>query len=568
MPLFECRGYIIRGDIMGIGAMRAALLILPLFFVSNAAAQEVAAATPATLPAPPPAVTPAPVTAPAAYSFNGDSYTRLRVTMDFTNPTAANVFAAKFCPKDELMGLKLLDLIKGDRSAALTVNIDGPQMTDVNLNLYNITVNRKWGGIDCDASFERIDFKSPLYLSGQYEGASISITPKLMVAKKPGQLFKDSLGGLITMANALSSLPAPFLNSKGKIITRLTGELSSSAGVSSKVQLNIGATGRTEAEWVLPGDRSAGIPEIRVRAYLENVPSYFVKPGTGWNPSDILSRSFPGGTQFGHVDFESFVGSLGAPYTQLVAANDAASFQAHCEYLRPEIAKNGFSPPDRALLLWAVTRLRVNMRGNPAIDQSDCMKSVFAELARFADTRDIVARVDPVGPAAQPASVKQMQSTVEISSRFAAFMKENDWAERRKASEALYSWPLRYIDGSDVGLMKEKDLQLANADQWQTLYAGTTAAFASNIGCFLFREGSPSAPSTMLGLVDFGSPGAPKEAMIRLSFQNAIPAAAAAAIGKFELLSPAAAAAEIAAIKAKHPLRCNVDGWKPAMVGY
>lgn len=548
---------------MNIGAVRAALLILPLFFVSNAVAQEIAVVTPATVPAPPP------VAAAPAYSFNGDTYTRLRVEMDFTNAAAANIFAAKFCPKDELMGLTLLDLIKGDRSAALTVHIDGPQMADVNLNLYNITIDRKVLGTDCSSSFERIDFKSPLYLGGQYDGVSISITPKLLVAEKPTQLFKDSLGGLIAMANALSSLPAPFLNSKGKIITRLTGELSSSVGVSDRVQLNIGSTGRSDAQWVLPGNAKAGVPEIRLRAYLENVPSFFVKPGSGWNASTILSRSFPSGAQFGHVDFGSFASGLGAPYTYLIAANDVASFQANCKYLQDKIAENGFSPMDRALLLWAVTRSKANMRDNPAIDHSECMQTTFAELARFSATSDVVARpVTPVDPAAQPASVKQMQSTVEISSRFTAFMKSSDWGARREASEGLYGWPLRYIDGAGTGLMSQDDLQLANADQWQTLHAGARTAFASNAGCFLFREGSPSAPSTMLGLVDLGTAGAPKEAIVRLTFQNAIPAAASAIIGKFELVSPTAAGAEIAAIKTKYPLQCNVEGWKPAVMGY
>ena len=510
-----------------------------------------------------------PVPTTGEYSFDADAYTRLRVVMNWTEASTTNVFTANFCPKNELMGLKLIDLVKGDKSAALTVAITAPQIEDANLNLYNININRKLFAIDCEASFQRIDFKSPLYLGGQYDGSTVSITPKIVVAEKPSQLFDESLAGLLAAANAISPLPAPFLDKKDKVIKRLAGQFSSTVGVSDTIQFNIGSSGLHSEEWTIPGNTSMGVPSITVKAYLEAVPSYFTKPASGWSPSNILTRVFPSGAQFGYANFGAFVAGLGGNYANMIAANDVGVFDARCQSVQTEIAGQGFTPMDRSLLLWAVTQSQANLRSDPRIDHTDCLKSVFAELARFDQTKDLLPRNVILPPAdLMPATEQQMRSTIESDARLAVFLRANSWVTRRAASEGLFSWPMKFVDHANTNLLTSSPVELQNSDQWQTLYAGDTVEYASRAGCYLFRPGGTESASRLLAIIDFGTDTEPVERLISLTFADAASETTAATVRQFDIIDQDDAEEELALIRSRHSSGCGASSWKPAILGF
>tara|TARA_B100002049_G_scaffold225739_1_gene198051 strand:+ start:491 stop:2104 length:1614 start_codon:yes stop_codon:yes gene_type:complete len=507
--------------------------------------------------------------AKADYTFDADAYTRLRVVVDWDDPSATNVFTAEFCPESDLMGFDVLDLVKGDKSVALTIGISAPQIDDLNLNIYNITIDRKFFGVDCDSSFQRIDFMSPLYLGGQYDGTTVSITPKLVVADEPSQLFSDGLNSVIAAANAVSALPAPFLDNKDKVVARVIGQFSSRTGVSDTIQFNIGSTGRHSEEWAIPGSVAQRVPALSVRAYFETVPSYFTRPSSGWSASNILSRSFPSGSQFGYSNFRAFANGLGSSYTSTVAATDLATFDANCRTLQSDIARQGLTPMDRSLIMWAIARSEANLKDVEQIDHTACMSSVFAELGRFEATKDITSRAIPaVISTAEvvPASERQMRATIESDSRFAVFLRTGDWPTRRTASEQLFGWPTHFADSSDTKLMEATPLDLANSDQWQTRYARSSVAFASRVGCYLFKPNTGAGNSVMLAIVDFGSEDATLERLVRLTFGNVEEVADAAPVTRFDILDESASREELNLVKSRHQSSCGADRWRPALL--
>lgn len=484
--------------------------------------------------------------------------------MDFTANGGASAFRAEFCPKGSLMGISVLDLVNGSKAAALSLSVNAPQVKDVDLNLYNITIKRNWFGRDCTAAFQRLDFRSPLYLGGQYEGTVISVTPKLVVADKPSDLFGQGIDAVLGVANALSPLPAPFLNQKGKVIDRAAGQFSSTLQVSDQVQLSIGPDGKHEATWVLEPDTERGIPQINVRAYLERVPSYFTMPASGWSAESILSRSFPSGAQFSYSNFGDFVGSLGASYTNMVAASEVSAFNASCQILQGEIARHGFSPMDRSLLLWGAARARANLRQNPEIDHTSCLQSVYLELERFDATKNIDPRpIEPPKAKKIPATEGQMRATLEFDSRLATFFRTGDWSARRDASELMFRWPLTYIDRHQAGLLTGAELELQNSDQWQTRRGDLPPIFAQRVGCYLFQPGAEGRSSQMIGLVDLGTEAASRESILRLTFDDAESSASSARVRQFEIIDPSSADSGLNLIKARHGTSCGGSSWRP-----
>lgn len=503
-----------------------------------------------------------PVDSSDSFTFDADSYSRLRVQVEFSG-AAEQAFAAEVCPSADVMGVSLLDLVKGDRTAAITLTIGAPQIQNAELNVYNVQIDRKFLGTDCTASFRKIDFKSPLYLGAQYNGTTLSITPKLVVAKKPTQLFAQSLDGLINVANALSPLPAPFLNAKDKVIERTTGQLSSTQQISVETQLNLGPDGRHVETWSIPGDADQNVPDITIVAFLEEVKSYFEKPGGGWDAATILSRNFPSGSIFSYTNFGEFVANLGSSYTDMVAASDVAVFDVACRNLQTSIAKQGFSPMDRSLVLWATTQTKPNLRNDARIDHTQCLGTTFAELKKFETTKDITARPLVIPETTQRANEAQMRAAAEFDSRLWVFMTTDRWDIRRTASERMFSWPLVYKDHAEAAILTSDSENLSNPDQWQTKHQGGSTTFASRVGCYAFVEGSETSDSYMLALVDMGSADAAKEAVVRLTFGEVPPTAAAAPVSQFDIYDPADQSAQIDILKQLHGSSCGGGSWRP-----
>lgn len=509
---------------------------------------------------------PAPAPAASSATIERNGYVQLHVTVRITGSSALGFTG---CPRSSYAGIDFGDLLKGDQTYTLGLQVEMPSsLPPLLLTPVQIEHDKQVFGEKCRIRHTEVDFRSPLFFVDQYRDKSFVVTPTVTQRIKWSDSFGQAVTGAVDAAKAFSSVPAPALASGLQIFTNIAATQGDDDLVASGKPLAIreGAA-PAAAVWEIPAE-TGKLPKIEIRAELVPVSSIFADE-LHPQPSALLGTTFQ--IREPAPQLGIYLKGL-APIQTLVTAQNVDQFQAACVNAANEVSGLGLDFGDRALVMWALARDHARLGNDPAVDHTPCMASMFAMSPKAQNAPVIAAR--SLQPDAAAPSADQMR--LAIVPGLATFLSDTDWMRRRQAGAGFLREPMEYADPAGLRVIRAQSVTLANIDQWYAQSHAIDQPLATRVGCLIFRPGSPQTPSQAavdsraIGVASFNARDnagvvQEREAIFRMTFAAARPGEPAR-VSRLEI-DPNPTETEIAAIRADpaNQYGCG-QGWRPSLI--
>ncbi len=547
----------------------------------------------------PPAVAPTQAAsnpiAPAAGTFDADSYFRIKLSVVVKEEALTGIIPFTDCPTD-IAGFKFENILGDSHHAAIVIDIVEPGLPQIELAPVIADKSAWFFGRTCSTSVYRTPddapYLSPMFSVASYNSAATTVAVNF--DRSDAAYSQDALKAtqdLITAALPLSHIPASVLAITGALSTIPSKVLPATTskqlnGSNLMVTTTFAAAGETftpssplKFELSVPtGDTSK---TIEVTASLVEVPTIFTLPmgGASWSKDVILGSAFAlpvkcaGGSPVATISDYVYcsVGPQLANYTgaAIGGANSAADKACYAIDLQLNALK--LSPRDRARLMWAIVQMHGSYVGNEAtFDKMTCLSPYWAALKK--DSVEPHQAAGSADPSAADISLAATQGEP-----LANFFKITGWDLRRTYGVKLFTFPVSYSDATGSVLAKANDT-IPNIDYWQGLMNNhPDVPIFGAFGCYAFLSSAQVAASGDL-TADVGpgsklfaiaqlpnASGDEHEVFIDFDYAKMAPGDAAKINGI--KISGSLTAAERAFMRSIYPgTTCGASGWSPKIL--
>lgn len=432
-----------------------------------------------------------------AFQMDEQLYGRLVVTVTYDEGPNTEI---NRCPKTVYDLKNFGDLLEANRNLALGVAITTPENTQITLEPTSIEIKPPrflLGKPRCTMRLDSATYMSPLYALSTAGGASFTISPSVRLRDKPPAEMASLAREVTSRVMALHNTTAPFADSMASAAWSILDESGTNVTASRARPFPFRPSGRpTELTWTttisLDPRRSETIP-VMITARFENMASIFSPTATTLEalnlaePDLILGHRLLPTTATWVASSPSIETQLSqiAPeaYRAFVGSNDADGMNSACNELGVALNTSGFSPTDRAVILWALAQRRGDLGGTARGDQIGCLQERKALLKKVGVT---------LRPVPEPEFKMRASTTGEMKAAIGSDTGDADnlvsffkTTERRSGAAAvLFRYPLTLNDPSNVLLPADRR-PVEHRDTW----LGTlrpAEPFFIHFGCYRY----------------------------------------------------------------------------------
>jgi hypothetical protein len=338
------------------------------------------------------------------------------------------------------------------------------------------------------------------------------VEPTIYIRKKPGSDFIKASSEIVDSLLKLSTATAPIADKVSVGVKSTLDDSGKNYTGSFGVPLLFAPReghpeDRVSQVWTASVEIAGKAETITITAELENVASVFAPTehqlndhmfGDG-SADDVLSATFLGEVDSGgYATVQSTVERLNTGSNDLDTfrrAKKATDANAPCENVASRLASSGgFSPTDKAVVLWALARKQPEIGASRLkdenLDKISCISQHTARLNAVGITlKDDQEALKP--PQKTPFNPGRDEIDFILSAHdkaFVRFFQIDDRGPKRAAyARSVFQDKATISDPGHVIFQMDGDLAtLENADQWAYLLPQSSNVFLTRIGCYAY----------------------------------------------------------------------------------